>query len=144
MDGDGSAAAVGELTTTIAPWLTVGDGAAALEFYRAAFGATERERLDDNGRVIVARLAIGDAEFWFQEDLDGLAGVAERPIRMILTVTDPDALFARAVAAGATEVFPVGDGNGWHVGRVADPDGHHWEIGRPLPAGKPTGPAPLG
>jgi PhnB protein len=137
MGDDASAAAVGELTTTIAPWLAVGDGAAALEFYRAAFGATERERLDDNGRIMVARLAIGAAEFWFQEDPDGShasaeAGSAERPIRMILTVTDPDALFARAVAAGATEVFPVGDGNGWHVGRVADPFGHHWEIGRPL------------
>jgi PhnB protein len=131
--GDDASAAAAELTTTIAPWLAVSDGAAAVEFYRAAFGATERERLDDGDRVVVARLAIGDAEFWFQEDPDALAGVAERPIRMILTVTDPDALFARAISAGATEVFPVADGNGWHVGRVADPDGHHWEIGRPLP-----------
>jgi PhnB protein len=131
--GDGAGAErANELTTTIAPWLAVSDGVAALAFYRAAFGAVERERLGDGGRVMVARMAIGDADFWLQEDHDALAGVAERPIRMILTVTDPDALFDRAVAAGATEVFPVGDGNGWHVGRVADPFGHHWEIGRPL------------
>ncbi len=134
MGDDASAAGPSQLSTSIAPWLAVSDGAAALEFYRAAFGATERERLDDGGRIMVARLAIDDAEFWFQEDTDALSGSAERPIRMILTVTDPDALFARAVAAGATEVFPVGDGNGWHVGRVADPFGHHWEIGRPLAA----------
>jgi PhnB protein len=132
MSDEASAPPASELTTTIAPWLAVSDGAAALEFYRAAFGATERERLDDDGRIMVARLAVADAEFWIQEDPDALSGSAERPIRMILTVTDPDALFARAVAAGATEVFPVGDGNGWHVGRVADPFGHHWEIGRPL------------
>ncbi len=132
MGDDAGVAGPSELTTSIAPWLAVSDGAAALAFYRAAFGATERERLDDGGRILVARVAIGEAEFWLQEDPDMLAGVAERPIRMILTVTDPDALFDRAVAAGATEVFPVGDGNGWHVGRLADPFGHNWEIGRPL------------
>jgi PhnB protein len=54
---------------------------------------------------------------------------------MILTVDDPDAVFARAVSAGATEVFPVGEGNGWRVGRVADPSGHHWEVGKPLVSG---------
>jgi PhnB protein len=120
--------------TSIAPWLAVGDGSGALGFYQTAFGAVERERLEDDGRVIIARLAIGDAEFWFQEDPDALGGVVERPVRMILTVDDPDTFFARAVAAGATEVFPVGDGNGWRVGRLADPFGHHWEIGKPMSA----------
>ena len=51
---------------------------------------------------------------------------------MILTVPDPDAAFDRAVAAGAQEVFPVGEGHGWRLGRLVDPFGHHWEIGRPL------------
>jgi PhnB protein len=51
---------------------------------------------------------------------------------MILTVPDPDAVFAQAIAAGATEVNPVADAHGWHVGRLADPFGHHWEVGRPL------------
>jgi PhnB protein len=53
-------------------------------------------------------------------------------VRMILTVGDPDSVFARAVMAGATEVAPVAEGHGWRVGRVADPSGYHWEIGRPL------------
>jgi PhnB protein len=59
---------------------------------------------------------------------------------MILTVPDPDSLFARAIEAGATEVFPVSEGHGWRVGRVEDPFGHHWEIGRPV--GSPGPPRP--
>jgi PhnB protein len=53
-------------------------------------------------------------------------------VRMILTVEDPDAVFARAVEAGATEVAPISEDHGWRVGRIADPSGHHWEIGRRL------------
>jgi PhnB protein len=53
-------------------------------------------------------------------------------VRLILTVKDPDAVFARAISAGATEVYPVSEGHGWRVGRVVDPFGHHWEIGRPV------------
>ena len=48
---------------------------------------------------------------------------------MILTVDDPDQLFTRAINAGATEIFPVGEEHGWRLGRVADPFGLHWEIG---------------
>jgi PhnB protein len=52
---------------------------------------------------------------------------------MILTVDDPDATFAAAVTAGAIEVSPVEDQPyQWRVGRVVDPFGHHWEIGKPL------------
>jgi len=51
-----------------------------------------------------------------------------------MTVADPDAVFPRASNAGAAEVFPVGEGHGWRLGRVVDPFGHHWEIGRPLVA----------
>jgi PhnB protein len=53
-------------------------------------------------------------------------------VRMILTVVDPDAVFARALMAGASEIFPVGEDHGWRLGRVVDPFGLHWEIGRPL------------
>jgi PhnB protein len=52
---------------------------------------------------------------------------------MILTVVDPDAVHARAIAAGATQIHPVGEDYGWRLGRVVDPFGHHWEIGHPLP-----------
>ena len=53
-------------------------------------------------------------------------------VRMVMTVSDPDAAFARAVEAGATVVRPMADEYGWRLGRVVDPYRHHWEIGRPL------------
>jgi PhnB protein len=116
----------------IAPWLSVRDATEAVEFYRAAFGAVDSDRLeDDAGDVIVARLSIDGADFWVQLDPnsspDAINGMS---VRMILTVEDPDAVFARAVAAGATEVAPIYEDHGWRIGRIADPSGHHWEIGR--------------
>jgi len=122
--------------TSLAPWLSVGDTARAITFLRAAFGATEIERLeDDEGTVQVALLSIAGAEVWIQLDPDASPDPArDGAVRMILTVDDPDAVFAAALEAGATEVAPVGDGNGWHIGRIADPSGHHWEIGRRLGA----------
>ena len=51
---------------------------------------------------------------------------------MVMTVDDPDAAFAKAVGAGAAVVSPVENQYGWRVGRVVDPFGHHWEVGRPL------------
>jgi PhnB protein len=51
---------------------------------------------------------------------------------MILTVADPDAVFAQAVAAGARVVSAVEEAYGWRLGHVVDPFGHHWEIGHPL------------
>ena len=53
---------------------------------------------------------------------------------MVLTVPDPDAMFASAIAAGAIEVVAVAEAYGWRLGRVVDPFGHHWEIGHPLSA----------
>lgn len=51
---------------------------------------------------------------------------------MILTVDNPDVAFTRAVTAGATVVVPMEDNYGWRLGRIVDPYGHHWEIGKPL------------
>lgn len=124
------------LTTSIAPWLAVRGCAAAIEFYRAAFSATEVYRMSGPDGSIVARLSVDGAEFWVadespaQENLSPQSSGAPA-IRMILTVPDPDAVFAQALAAGAFEIYPVGEEHGWRIGRVADPFGHQWEIGRP-------------
>jgi PhnB protein len=119
--------------TTISPWLSVSDATGALAFYRTAFGAVESDLLEEDGAVIVVRLSIDGADFWVQHDPDASPeGLNGTPVRMILTVDDPDTLFARAVAAGATVVAPVHEDHGWRVGRIADPSGHHWEIGRRL------------
>jgi len=120
--------------TSIAPWLPVSRATEAVDYYKAAFGAVERYCLeDDTGKVVVAQLAIGGADFWLQEDVDSSPeSLGHRLVRMILTVDDPDAVFEQAIAAGATEVAAVSEGHGWRIGRVADPFGHHWEIGKPL------------
>ena len=120
--------------TSIAPWLSLSRATEAVGYYKAAFGAVERYRLeDDAGKVVVAHLAIDGADFWLQEDVDSSPeSVDRRSVRMILTVDDPDSVFEQAIAAGATEVAAVYEGHGWRIGRVADPFGHHWEIGKPL------------
>src|SRR2546421_450789 len=120
--------------TSIAPWLSVSRATEAVGYYKAAFGAVERYRLeDDAGKVVVAQLAIGGADFWLQEDVDSSPESQDRQsVRMILTINDPDSVFEQAIAAGATEVVAVSEGHSWRIGRVADPFGHHWEIGKPL------------
>jgi len=115
--------------TSIAPWIAVSNGSDALDFYTAAFGAIARERLEDDGQVLVAELAVGEATFWIQDE-PGVRGGG--PIRMILVVDDPASAFARAVEAGAAEIAPVAEGHGWLIGRLEDPFGHHWEVGRRL------------
>ncbi len=121
-------------TTAIEPWLTVPDAREASDFYKKAFGAVEAYRLDDDdGRPVVAQLSIGGAAFWIQGDADAspvAPGVGS--IRMILSVEDPDALFDRAVGAGAAAVAPVRDEHGWRTGRLTDPFGHDWEVSRRL------------
>ena len=125
-----------EITTTLAPWLCVRGGARAVEFYKSAFGATELFLMGE-GDSVVARLSIQGAEFWLSDESpehhnyspESLGGTT---VRIILTVSDPDAVFARAVNAGAKEVYPVTEEHDWRLGRVVDPFGHHWEIGRPL------------
>lgn len=127
--------------TALAPMLSVRNGAKAVEFYQAAFGADTLFRLDDGGSV-VAQLSIPGvgqgAEFWVADESPEHANFSPETlgggtVRLVLTVEDPDAVFDRAVAAGATVVWPVADQPyHWRVGRLVDPFGHHWEIGKPL------------
>jgi PhnB protein len=122
---------------SIAPMLSVRSGARAVDFYKAAFGASEVFHLEDPGGSVVARLSIDGAEFWLSDESPehsnfSPASLGGSTTRMILTVPDPDGVVARACAAGAREVMPVTEGHGWRLGRVEDPFGHHWEIGRPL------------
>ena len=120
--------------TNIAPWLSVNNATQALGFYKAAFAATELERHDDDdGNAMVALLSIDGADFWVQDDVESSPESAGgRWVRMILTVDDPDTVFANALAAGATEVYAMYEEHGWRLGRIVDPYGHHWEIGRRL------------
>ena len=126
--------------TAIAPMLSVRNGARAIFFYMAVFGARELFRIDNESGAVVARLSVAEAEFWVADESpehsnfspESLGGGS---VRMVLTVDDPDTAFERAVAAGATVVWPVSDQYGWRLGRIVDPFGHHWEIGKPLAKG---------
>jgi PhnB protein len=122
---------------SLAPWLSLRSSAAAVEFYKAAFGAVEVYRLEDPGGGLVSRLSIAGSEFWLSDESPEHGNFSPETLggattRLILTVADPEAVFAQALAAGATEVQPVTEEYGWRVGRILDPFGHSWEIGRPL------------
>jgi len=124
------------VTTTIAPFLSVRRGKEAIAFYKAAFGAVEGFLFENDGSV-VARLEVEGADFWLADESPAHHNFSPETlnggtVRMILTVEDPDAMFNRAVAAGAKVVVAMENNYGWRLGRVADPYGHHWEIGKPL------------
>ena len=116
------------------PFLAVRDVDVAIEFYAEAFGATIRERLEAPNGPIVAVLEINGMPFGLATEAVQLGtpspeSVGATTVRISLHVEDPDAVAARAVAAGATEMFPVADQSyGLRQGRVVDPFGHHWLI----------------
>jgi PhnB protein len=126
------------MAADIQPELWVDRASGAVAFYRAAFGAALLHRVGE-GDDIVAQLAVGDARFWVASAGSGPdrerfspAAIGGATGRTLLVVDDPDAFFARAVQAGAAATAVVTDEHGWRVGRIIDPFGHEWEIGRPL------------
>ena len=131
--------------TSIQPELWVDRGMAALAFYESAFDASVLHRVGD-GDDIVAQLAIGDAAFWIATTGSSTERMVPRAIggatgRLLLVVDDPDAMFAHAVVAGAQSRSPVVDEHGWRVGRLIDPFGYEWEIGKPFIAWPPEAPS---
>ena len=121
--------------TGIQPELWVERAAAAVAFYQEAFGASVLHLVGE-GDDIVAQLAVGDAAFWVSAaNPDGNrfspAALGGGTGRTLLVADDPDEVFDRAVTAGAQAVAPVADEHGWRLGRIVDPSGHEWEIGRP-------------
>ena len=124
--------------SSLAPMLTVKNAVAAIEFYRDAFDAVEQARFTAPTGHVVAELAIdGLCLFVVDENREAFnvspTSLGGTTVRINLIVDDPDATAAQAVGAGATEIFPVADQPyGFRQGRVADPDGHHWLIGKPL------------
>jgi PhnB protein len=122
--------------------LSVRGGARAVDFYKAAFGAIERFRVEDESGSVVAPLSVHGADFWVADESpehlnfspESLGGCS---VRMLLIVEDPDAVCQQAMAAGATPVAPVSDAYGWRLGRIVDPFGHHWEIGRQVACDTP-------
>jgi PhnB protein len=125
--------------TAITPVLTVRNAEAAVAFYHRAFGAEEIHRNAYPDGRIVAEMAIRGARFRVADEAPESANLSPETlggtsVRLNLLVADPDVQAARAIANGATQIAPVADQSyGLRQGRVADPYGHHWLIGCPLP-----------
>ena len=120
------------------PELWVRDTAAAVAYYERAFGAVVEHRVgppdDTNG---VVQLSVGGARFWVAGTSEAMGRLDAAAIhgatgRTLLVVDDPPSVTDAAVAAGAVLTSPTAEEHGWLVGRVVDPFGHEWEIGRPL------------
>jgi PhnB protein len=114
-------------------------GRAAIEFYKSAFGAVEAYRVGgtEKHEPVVAQLAVGEAGFWISDESPEHANFSPESLggattKLLLIVDDPQAAIDRAVGAGAREVYPASEEHGWLLGRIEDPFGHHWEIGKPL------------
>ena len=125
--------------TSVQAQLSVRRGREAVEFYKDAFGAAEVYRVGGDGAnpAVVSQLSVGNATFWVADEAPEHENFSPESVggstaRMLLVVEDPDATVRRAVEAGAREVYPPETAHGWRLGRIADPFGHHWEIGRPL------------
>jgi PhnB protein len=125
--------------TELHPFLAVRDVDAAIELYGRAFEAVvvgEVLRAPDGPAV--AELEIDGCRFGLATEAPQLGTPSPETaggttVRLSLTVDDPDAAAARAVEAGCELMFPVADQPyGWRQGRVVDPFGHHWLVGRPL------------
>ena len=119
----------------IEPQLWIDRASEAVAFYCAGFGATTLHRVGE-GDDIVVQLAVGEARFWVSGSLGDERfspnAIGGRTSRTLLVVDHPDDLFDRALRAGATGTSPVSEEHGWRVGRIIDPYGHEWEIGKPL------------
>jgi PhnB protein len=124
--------------TTLTPMLTVRNGAEAVEFYKKAFGATEVSRAKTPTGQIVAEMSIEGQAFFVVDENPPAFNLSPKTlggttVRISLIVDEPDQATQRALDAGATVVFPIADQPyGLRQGRVQDPYGHHWLIGKPL------------
>ena len=119
--------------------LSVRNAARAVDFYKRAFGADEVHRAQSPDGDVVAQLELGGDRFFVADESPDNGNFSPESledrstVRLALIVDDPDALAQRAIEAGAKELSPVADqAYGWRLGRVVDPFGHHWEIGKPL------------
>lgn len=124
--------------TSLTPALTVRNASQAIEFYKNAFGAEEISRQTTPTGQIVAEMAIDGQSFLVVDENPKAYNMSPQAlggttVRLSLVVDDPDAATTRALGAGASVVFPLADQPyGMRQGRVQDPYGHHWLIGKPL------------
>jgi peroxiredoxin Q/BCP len=119
----------------VTPYLIIKNAAAAIDFYKAAFGATELFRIPQpDGKIGHAEIKIGDSPIMLADEFPELKYVSPQtlggtPVSLMIYVEDVDAVFKQAVSAGAAEQKPVQDQfYGDRTGSLVDPFGHIWHI----------------
>lgn len=130
-----SAQPIPEGMHSVTPHLVCDGAAAAIEFYKKAFGATEEFRLPGpDGRLMHGRVRIGDSTVMLVDEWPEMGAVGPNklkgtPVTIHLYVPDVDAAYARAVEAGAKATAPPADMFwGDRYGLVQDPFGHMWSL----------------
>ncbi|HCE08014.1 MAG TPA: glyoxalase [Oxalobacteraceae bacterium] len=120
---------------TVTPHLVCADAAAAIDFYKKAFDAVEVARLPGpNGKLMHGAIRIGDSSIMLMDEMTEMGAFGPKslkgsPVTIHLYVEDADAIFERAIAAGATVRMPIADMFwGDRYGVLEDPFGHHWSI----------------
>lgn len=120
---------------SLTPYLAIKGAAQAIDFYKKVFGAIEAMRMPQpDGRVGHAELVIGDSKVMLADEFDEMSfrgpnAFGGSPVHLHLYVEDVDAVFQRALAAGAKEIRPVQDQfYGDRLGTLSDPYGHVWHI----------------
>ena len=117
---------------SVTPYLAIRGAAQALDFYARAFGATETLRLPMGELIGHAEIRIGDSIVMLADEMEGHAGpqtLGGTPVSLMIYTDDVDAMFARAIAAGATAKRPVENQfYGDRTGVLVDPYGHVWSI----------------
>ncbi|MBK8635219.1 MAG: VOC family protein [Saprospiraceae bacterium] len=124
-------------TITLTPFLTVGSGKKAIDFYVNAWKATILTQHDRENNGIMAKISIAGADFWIgdQEPEFGNIcpnGTTNSPVRIILETKNADELFEQALLFGATTICPMTTEDSWRIGKLIDPFGHIWELGYEL------------
>lgn len=126
---------------TFAPYLVVSDAAAAIDFYKKAFGAAELVRHAQPGttKLMHAHLVVHGGNLFLADDFAGHMGkksetpeaLGGSPVTFHLHVENADAAWEQAVAAGAEITMPLADQFwGDRYGQLRDPFGHKWSIGQ--------------
>jgi len=133
----------------VSPELSVRRGREAVEFYKAAFGAVEIYRVGGTAEneSVVSQLSVGSGTFWVADESPENGTFSPESLgggtaRLLLVVEDPHAVVERSVSLGATEISEVHEEHHWLLGRIEDPFGHRWEIGKPLVEWPPPRPSP--
>lgn len=128
----------------ITPYLVVSDAAAAVEFYKKAFGAVqdgEAHLMPQTNKIMHVRLLINDSLIMLADDFSSSMGgvsmtptaLGGSPITLALNLADVQTFWDRAVAGGATVTMPLADMFwGDRYGQVTDPFGHRWSMSQTL------------